>query len=94
MTSDQALVGASPLPEIRTIPIPLPGSMGPPVDYEMLRRECPVARVRTLVDATGWYLTRHTDVAAILADPRLVRPNVDDWPPPEGDPPVATGVWS
>ncbi|SHF11161.1 cytochrome P450 [Streptoalloteichus hindustanus] len=83
--SDERSRGASPA-GARDLPIPPPGTMGPPVEYESLRRECPVARVRTLVGATAWYLTRYQDVGSVLGDPRFVRPNVDDWPPPEGNP--------
>ncbi|MFJ5675630.1 cytochrome P450 [Streptomyces sp. NPDC093097] len=54
--------------------------MGPPEEYARLRRECPLVRVRMPMDASAWYVTRHADVRALLADPRLTRPTINDWP--------------
>lgn len=70
---------------VRDFPLPPPGSMGPPTEYTELQQRCPVARVRTIhdvpdLDTTGWFVTGYEDVRALLADPRLVRPDVNDWP--------------
>ncbi|MCQ4042570.1 cytochrome P450 [Streptomyces rubrisoli] len=63
------------------MPIPPPGSMGPPTEYPRLREQCPLARVRLPIGATAWYVTRYDDVRDLIADPRLVRPTINDWPP-------------
>ncbi|MFJ1749776.1 cytochrome P450 [Streptomyces sp. NPDC088116] len=60
--------------------------MGPPEEYERLRRECPVARVRLPMGATAWYVTQYGDVRDLLADPRLTRPTINDWPPRPDEP--------
>lgn len=67
-----------------TPPLPLaePGTMGPPPAYERLRQHCPVSAVRTPMGARAWFVTRHEDVRALLADPRLIRPTINSWPPP------------
>ncbi|WP_269858352.1 cytochrome P450 [Streptomyces sp. RPT161] len=74
---------APPVPDI-DMPIPPPGTMGPPTEYPRLRRECPLARVRLPIGATAWYVTRYDDVRDLIADPRLVRPTINDWPPSAG----------
>ncbi|GAA3739074.1 cytochrome P450 [Salinactinospora qingdaonensis] len=61
-------------------PLPPEGSMGPPAEYERLRTECPFARVRHPTGAAGWFVTRYEDVRALLGDPRLTRPAVNEWP--------------
>jgi nocardicin N-oxygenase len=63
------------------IPIPPPGSMGPPAEYRRLRQECPLAKVRLPMGATAWYITRYDDVREMIADSRLIRPSINDWPP-------------
>lgn len=68
--------------ECRPFPLPQPGSMGPPEEYEWLREQCPVARVQMPVEAKGWFVTRYADVRTLLADRRLVRPSIDQWPVP------------
>ncbi|UNO43739.1 cytochrome P450 [Streptomyces sp. MST-110588] len=61
--------------------------MGPPAAYERLRRECPVARIGGPSESTGWYVTRYADVKALIADGRLIRPTIDEWPPgPDREP--------
>ncbi|MFH8410103.1 cytochrome P450 [Streptomyces sp. NPDC018019] len=65
---------------VRDLPLPPPGSVGPPAEYRRLRAECPAARVRLPVDAPGWFVTRYADVRDLLADDRLIRPPVDGWP--------------
>jgi cytochrome P450 len=74
---------------VRDFPLAPPGTMGPPREYRALRRDCPVARVRLPIAATAWYVTRHDDVRMLLADPRLIRPTINSWPPPaEGTDPA------
>ena len=73
----------------RAFPLAPPGTMGPPREYDVLRRECPIARVRLPIGASAWYVTRYDDVRMLLADPRLVRPTIDSWPAPvEGTDPA------
>ncbi|CAM2759263.1 cytochrome P450 [Streptomyces albus] len=60
------------------LPLPPPGTMGPPEEYGRLRRECPVARLRD-ADSPSWYVTRYADVRAVIADARLIRPSVNSW---------------
>ncbi|MFF4605307.1 cytochrome P450 [Streptomyces sp. NPDC001339] len=74
------------------LPVPPPGTMGPPAEYERLRRECPVAKVRLPFGATAWYVTRYDDVRQLIADPRLIRPTINDWPArPDTDADADTG---
>ncbi|WP_308130286.1 cytochrome P450 [Kitasatospora aureofaciens] len=63
------------------MPLPPPGTMGPPTQYGWLRRECPLTRVRLPFGATAWYATRYEDVRDLIADPLLIRPTINDWPP-------------
>ncbi|MFH8347617.1 cytochrome P450 [Streptomyces sp. NPDC018045] len=60
------------------LPLPPPGTMGPPTEYVRLRRECPVARLRDEA-APSWFVTRYDDVRAVIGDARLTRPSVDGW---------------
>lgn len=76
----------------RPFPLPPPGSVGPPEEYAWLREQCPVARVQLPVGVPGWFVTRHADVRALLADRRLVRPAIDDWPEPAGGPRAEPGL--
>ncbi|MGK4579080.1 cytochrome P450 [Kitasatospora sp. HPMI-4] len=66
------------------LPLPPPGTMGPPTQYGWLRRRCPLAEVRLPIGATAWYATRYEDVRDLIADPRLIRPTINDWPPRPG----------
>ncbi|MFC7328860.1 cytochrome P450 [Marinactinospora rubrisoli] len=63
------------------VPAAEPGTPGPPCAYARLRADRPIARVRMPRGETAWLLTRYEDVRAALADPRLVRPLISDWPP-------------
>jgi cytochrome P450 len=94
MTLDQPLQDAAPPkrdpanPPVRDLPLAPWGKIEPPPEYTTLRRECPMASVRLPVGGgTGWLLTRYTEVRAVLADPRLVRPTIEEWPPPPAPPP-------
>ncbi|MCN9241531.1 cytochrome P450 [Streptomyces sp. RY43-2] len=69
------------------MPLPPPGTMGPPEEYGRLRAKCPLARVRLPIGATAWYATRYEDVKELVADSRLVRPSITDWPPRPGHAP-------
>ncbi|MGI5440719.1 cytochrome P450 [Streptomyces shenzhenensis] len=73
-----------PQTDVLDFPLPPPGTMGPPQEHDRLRRECPLAKVRLPMGATAWYATRHRDVRNLLADPRLIRPAINDWPPRPG----------
>ncbi|GGI98024.1 cytochrome P450 [Streptomyces brasiliensis] len=70
--------------DVLDFPLPPPGTMGPPESCARLREGRPVARVGLLMDATAWYVTRYEDVRTLLADPRLIRPTINDWPPRPG----------
>lgn len=72
-------------PPITDLPLAPPGKMGPPEEYGRLRRECPLAQVRTPMGATAWYVTRYADVRKLLGDTRLVRPTINAWPVRPGD---------
>jgi cytochrome P450 len=73
-------------PDVLDFPLPPPGSMGPPEQYARLRAGCPVARVGMPLGATAWYVTRYDDVRELIADPRLVRPTINDWPDRHDEP--------
>ncbi len=73
-------------PEVLDFPLPAPGTMGPPEEYARLRADCPVARVSMPLGATAWYVTRYDDVRDLIADPRLVRPTINEWPTRPGEP--------
>ncbi|MFJ2565634.1 cytochrome P450 [Streptomyces sp. NPDC087568] len=70
--------------DVLDFPLPPPGTMGPPETCARLRESRPVTRVGLLMDATAWYVTRYEDVRALLADLRLIRPTINDWPPRPG----------
>ncbi|MEU7383884.1 cytochrome P450 [Streptomyces sp. NPDC042207] len=70
--------------DVLDFPLPPPGTMGPPETCARLRESRPVTRVGLLMDATAWYVTRYEDVRVLLADPRLIRPTINDWPPRPG----------
>lgn len=80
MSSTHQVPGTPPVP-VLDMPIPPPGTMGPPVEYARLRQQCPLAKVRLPMGATAWYVTRYDDVRDIIADPRLIRPSINAWPP-------------
>ncbi|MFJ4553717.1 cytochrome P450 [Streptomyces sp. NPDC088817] len=82
-TTPEPAVDVPAVPVIE-LPLPPPGTMGPPEEYRRLRRECPLARVRLPIGATAWYVTRYDDVKELVADARLIRPSITDWPPRPG----------
>ncbi|MFE4536185.1 cytochrome P450 [Streptomyces scopuliridis] len=73
------------LPEA-SMPVPAfdPGDAGPPCAYARLREEQPVVRALMPNGEVGWLISRHEDVRAAFADPRLIRPLLSAWPPREG----------
>ncbi|ALG09902.1 cytochrome P450 [Kibdelosporangium phytohabitans] len=62
------------------VPAPDPGTAGPPRAYDRLRADEPVVQAQLANGETGWLLSRHEDVRAAFADPRLVRPLLSAWP--------------
>lgn len=58
-------------PTAVTVPTHRDCPFDPPQEYEGLRTRDPVARVAFPDGKTGWVLTRHEDVRALLADPRF-----------------------
>ncbi|KUM96384.1 cytochrome [Streptomyces yokosukanensis] len=56
---------AAPLPTRRSCPF------DPPREYEHLREREPISRLAFPDGKTGWLLTRHEDVRAVLADDRF-----------------------
>jgi nocardicin N-oxygenase len=68
------------------LPLAPQGSMGPPEEYSWLRAQCPVAKldVPAEFNTTMWYVTRHADVAALLNEPKCIRPTINEWPEIEG----------
>ncbi|MFE8596376.1 cytochrome P450 [Archangium violaceum] len=45
--------------------------LDPPAEYERLRRDAPVTRVRVWDGSTPWLITRYDDACHALGDPRL-----------------------
>ncbi|MFJ5225456.1 cytochrome P450 [Streptomyces sp. NPDC088400] len=78
--------GPAPEPKVWDFPHPPPGTMGPPEEYARLRESCPVARVGMPMGAAAWYVTRYDDVRDLIADSRLIRPTINDWPPRPDEP--------
>src|ERR1700684_4442377 len=54
-----------------TIPVPRRCPFAPPPEYQQLRDEAPVARLTMANGRPAWVLTRHSDIRAVLADPRF-----------------------
>jgi cytochrome P450 len=52
-------------------PFAPPTALEPPAEWERLRAECPVSRVRMASGDEALLLTRYEDVRAMLADPRF-----------------------
>jgi cytochrome P450 len=73
--------GSGPEADVLDFPLPPPGTMGPPQECARLRANCPMAKVRVPMDATAWYVTQYADVRELIADSRLIRPAINDWPP-------------
>jgi cytochrome P450 len=54
-----------------TIPVPRRCPFAPPPEYQQLREQAPVARLTMASGRAAWVLTRHSDIRAVLADPRF-----------------------
>ncbi|WP_298182252.1 cytochrome P450 [Saccharomonospora sp.] len=54
-------------------PIPNPAPLEPPAEWDDLRRNCPVARVRLPSGDEATLVTRYDDVRQVLSDPRFTR---------------------
>lgn len=52
-------------------PFAAPGALEPPAEWERLRAECPVSRIRMAGGDEALLLTRYDDVRTLLADPRF-----------------------
>ena len=65
--------------DVQEYPFPQPAALEPPAEWERLRAECPVSRVRLASGHEALLLTRYADVRGMLADPRfthhLVQPD-------------------
>jgi cytochrome P450 len=61
--------------EERTLTYPIPGgtALGPPEEWDRLRRHCPVAKVTLPSGDEASLLTRYEDVRQVLSDPRFSR---------------------
>jgi cytochrome P450 len=59
--------------DVQDYPFRQPAALEPPPEWERLRAECPVARVRMASGDEALLLTRYDDVRALLADPRFTR---------------------
>jgi nocardicin N-oxygenase len=73
-----------PVPHTVEMPLAPTGAMGPPEEYKWLRAQCPFAKLEMPPDMAGlttWYVTRYADVRELIADRRLIRPTINDWPP-------------
>ncbi|MFJ2813334.1 cytochrome P450 [Streptomyces sp. NPDC087294] len=56
------------------LPLPADGALDPPTEWELLRKQCPVATVELPSGDTGALLTRYADVKKLLSDTRFSRP--------------------
>src|SRR6188474_288779 len=52
-------------------PFAPPTALDPPDEWERLRAECPVSRIKMASGDEALLLTRYDDVRALLADPRF-----------------------
>lgn len=57
----------------RPFPFHAPELYEPPAEFDMLRRECPVARVELPTGDRAWLVTRYADVKRVLSDPVFSR---------------------
>ncbi|MFK4087594.1 cytochrome P450 [Kribbella sp. NPDC020789] len=58
-------------------PMPPVAAIEPPAQWEKLRQECPVARVRLPSGDQAALLTRYDDIRQLIADPRFARSSSD-----------------
>ncbi|QOV34265.1 cytochrome P450 [Streptomyces ferrugineus] len=64
--------------DLLRLPLPSDNPLAPPVEWERLRRQCPVATVELPSGDKATYLTRYDHVKALLSDARFVRPTAED----------------
>jgi cytochrome P450 len=78
------------MPSLENLELPLapPGTMGPPEEYNWMRERAPVTKLSVPAEfnATIWYVTSYNDVKSLLADSRLIRPTINEWPKIENQP--------
>ncbi|GAA2912410.1 cytochrome P450 [Actinoplanes cyaneus] len=56
---------------VPTYPFARPTALDPPAEWEQLRSECPVSKVRMVTGDEALLITRYNDVRELLADPRF-----------------------
>jgi len=59
--------------EVLSYPLSSPAALEPPVEWDRLRRECPVAPVTFPSGDSGTLVTRYDDVKQLLSDSRFTR---------------------
>lgn len=59
--------------EVLRFPLSSPAALAPPVEWNRLRTECPVAPITFPSGDSGSLLTRYDDVRQVLSDPRFTR---------------------
>jgi cytochrome P450 len=59
--------------QVLSFPLSSPAALEPPVEWDRLRTECPVAHIKFPSGDSGSLLTRYDDVKQVLADPRFTR---------------------
>ncbi|MEV7871764.1 cytochrome P450 [Streptomyces sp. NPDC088124] len=59
--------------QVLTYPIPNDAPLEPPAEWERLRQQCPVARVKLPSGDEASVVTRYDDVKQVLSDPRFPR---------------------
>jgi cytochrome P450 len=67
---EQITTTTSPVPDY---PFDQPAALEPPSEWERLRAQCPVSRVRMVSGDEALLLTRYQDVRGLLSDPRFTR---------------------
>ncbi|MCW2718330.1 cytochrome P450 [Pseudonocardia sp.] len=78
--------------ELSTMPTVRSSLLDPPAEYDKLREEQPVTRVRFPNGSAGWLVTRFEEGSAVFADPRMsARRPRHDTPPDEGYDPEKPG---
>jgi cytochrome P450 len=59
--------------EVLSYPLSSPAALEPPIEWDRLRRECPVAHITFPSGDSGSLLTRYDDVKQVLSDSRFTR---------------------
>jgi pentalenic acid synthase len=72
-TTEPLAAGDAADPAAPTLAIPMRRScpFSPPPEYDQLRAEAPLTKVRLYDGSTTWIVTRHAQARALLTDPRL-----------------------